>query len=148
ACNNPRTGQANGFCRSVTNGTDPDNECPQDTPSSCGLDGMCDGAGECRRWSGTTCVGESCLGSTYTPARTCNGSGVCQTVTATSCGSYTCGATACKTSCTSNTDCTTGFFCLGGVCTTVKGQGAACTDPSQCSTGACVDGVCCENACA
>jgi len=147
ACSNAKTGQGNGFCRAVSVGTDPDNECPQDTPSSCGLDGTCDGAGECRRWSGTVCISESCLGSTYTPARTCNGSGVCQTVSTQSCGSYICGATACKTSCTSNSDCTSGFFCLGGACTTVKGQGSACTDASQCSTGYCVDGICCENSC-
>ena len=147
ACSNSKTGLTNGLCRAVSIGTDPDNECQQDTPASCGFTGTCNGSGACGRWSGTVCVAASCSGSTYTPAQTCNGSGVCQTVSTSSCGEYMCGATACKTSCASNADCTSGFFCLGSVCTTVKGQGSACTDPSQCSTGACVDGFCCETAC-
>jgi hypothetical protein len=148
ACSNAKTGQGDGFCKPISAGTDPDNECPQDTQSSCGLDGQCDGTGQCRRWSGTVCVSESCSGSTYTPARTCNGSGVCQTVATQSCGAYQCGATACKVACTGDIDCAGGNFCLGGICSTVKGQGAPCSNAAQCSTGACVDGVCCESACA
>src|SRR5262249_20355473 len=71
-----RTGPANGLCRAATGGTDPDNDCAQSAQATCGTDGMCDGAGACRMWSaGIVCVGESCSGTTYTPARTCNGSG-------------------------------------------------------------------------
>jgi hypothetical protein len=148
ACSNAKTGQGDGFCKPITSGTDPDNECPQDTPSSCGLDGQCDGTGQCRRWTGTVCVSESCSGMTYTPARTCNGSGVCQTVTSTTCGAYTCGATACKNMCTTNLDCATGYFCAGNQCVTLHDQGGPCTMAAECRTGACVDGVCCENSCA
>ena len=37
--------------------------------TSCGLDGMCNGAGACRFWaSGTQCVAGTCVGSTLTPA--------------------------------------------------------------------------------
>ena len=37
--------------------------------TSCGLDGMCNGAGACRFWaSGTQCAAGTCVGSTLTPA--------------------------------------------------------------------------------
>jgi hypothetical protein len=147
ACANAKTSAGDGFCRPIVAGTDPDNECSQDTQSSCGHDGMCDGAGACRHWSGTTCVSESCTGSTYTPARTCNGSGTCQTVTATTCGAYACGATACKTTCASNADCSAGNFCMGTACVSVKANGAACGGSAECGSSYCVDGVCCESAC-
>jgi hypothetical protein len=149
ACANAKTGAANGLCRAVTAGTDPDGECTADDVSTCGLDGQCDGAGACRRWqSGSTCVAESCAGTTYTPARTCDGAGVCQTVTTSSCNAYACGATACKTSCASSTDCSAGNYCAGTTCAPLKAQGAACGAPGECGSGSCVDGVCCESACA
>ena len=147
ACSNAKTSQGDGFCRPIVAGTDPDNECAQDTQASCGLDGMCDGAGACRHWSGTTCASESCTGATYTPARTCNGSGTCQTVTTTTCGAYVCGTTACKTTCASSADCATGNFCMGTQCVSVKVNGAACGGSGECASGFCVDGVCCESAC-
>jgi hypothetical protein len=149
ACSGAKTGQANGICLPITGGTDPDNECPQDAASSCGLDGQCNGAGACRYWgTSTVCVGESCLGMTYTPARTCNGGGACQTVTPRSCDAYVCGTSACKTSCTSITDCASGFFCsTAGNCVTLKANGAVCGAPDECTSGACIDGVCCETAC-
>jgi Carbohydrate binding domain len=148
ACSNDRTGQANGLCKPVTAGTDPDNECAQDTASSCGLDGMCNGAGACRKWAaGTICVGQSCLGSTYTPARTCDGAGTCGTVTTASCGAYACGVSSCKTSCAFNTDCIANSYCANAVCLPLKNQGAPCASNGECNTGSCVDGVCCESAC-
>jgi hypothetical protein len=149
ACSNAKTGQNSGLCLPVTAGTDPDNECPQDAASSCGLDGQCNGAGACRYWgTTTTCVGESCLGSTHTLARTCNGSGTCQAATTEACSPYVCGTTACKTTCASALDCTSGFFCSSaGNCTTVKANGAACGAPDECSSNSCMDGVCCESAC-
>ena len=109
---NAKTGQADGLCRPITNGTDPDNECAQEATSTCGRDGQCDGAGACRAWAaGITCVLESCSGTTYTPARVCNGAGTCLTVTTSSCGNYACGATTCKTTCVSNDDCAPNNFC-------------------------------------
>src|SRR6185295_3832885 len=74
ACVASKTTQSDGLCRPVSNNTDPDNECAQQAQSSCGTDGVCDGAGACRKWaSGTVCVAAGCTGTTYTPARTCNG---------------------------------------------------------------------------
>src|SRR5688572_30767123 len=46
-----------GTCTPVPAGADPDGECAQQTSSSCGQDGTCDGAGACRRYAaGTQCA--------------------------------------------------------------------------------------------
>jgi len=150
ACASAKTGAADGLCRPVTAGSDPDNECTATAATSCGLDGMCDGAGACRKWIiGTTCgTSESCSGSTDTSAQTCDGTGTCRTATTASCGNYVCGPTSCKTTCLSNADCTTGNFCSpAGHCVPPQANGAACTAGPQCTSGDCVDGVCCASAC-
>jgi hypothetical protein len=149
ACASAKTGAADGLCRPISAGSDPDNECTGDTQTGCGLDGMCDGAGACRKWiNGTACSSETCSGSTDSPARTCDGTGTCRTATTASCGNYICGVTSCKTSCLSNADCSTSTFCSSaGHCIAPQTNGAACTAGSQCSSGDCVDGVCCESTC-
>ena len=106
ACSAAKTAQADGLCRAIVGGTDPDSECTQDSALSCGLDGTCDGAGACRRYvAGSTCVPASCSGSTFTSAQTCNGAGTCQAPTTGSCGAYVCGATSCLTTCATSADC-------------------------------------------
>ena len=52
-------------------------------------------------------------------------------------------------SCTTDV-CDSGNYCdsASGACTPTLAQGAKCTDPSQCGTGKCVEGVCCDVACA
>ncbi len=150
ACASAKTGAADGLCRPVTAGSDPDNECTADTQTSCGLDGMCDGAGACRKWIvGTTCgTSESCSGSTDTSAQTCDGAGTCRAATTASCGNYVCGTTSCKTSCLSNADCSTSTFCSStGHCIAPQTNGGSCSAGSQCASGDCVDGVCCESTC-
>jgi hypothetical protein len=148
ACSNAKTGQADGLCRPISAGTDPDDECPASGASTCGMDGVCDGAGACRKWAaGTICAAESCSGVTDTPPRTCNGSGTCQTVTNTTCGNYVCGTTNCKTSCSGNSDCASGNVCSLGHCVAPQAVGAACGAAGECSSGFCVDGVCCEATC-
>jgi hypothetical protein len=149
ACSSAKTGAADGLCRPITAGKDPDNECAAEAQTSCGLDGVCDGAGACRKWiNGTACSSESCSGSTDTPARTCDGTGTCRAATTASCGNYVCGATSCKTSCLSNADCSSTTFCsAAGHCIAPQTNGGSCTAASQCANGHCVDGVCCESAC-
>src|SRR4029079_2386603 len=96
ACVNTKTGQADGACKPVTANTDPDNECPQEATSTCGMDGMCDGLGACRKWSaGITCVTQACSGTTYTPEAVCNGSGACQTGSNAASAPALCGAMHC-----------------------------------------------------
>jgi hypothetical protein len=135
-----------GTCTFYAPNTDPEGECPDDGASSCQRDGMCDGAGACRLYSSSTvCVAQSCTGSTQFNARLCNGSGTCTTGTTTNCSPYTCGTTACRTSCTDNTQCVSGYQCAGGQCKQVNGS--SCTSGSQCASGECWDGVCCNTNC-
>jgi hypothetical protein len=149
ACSTAKTGLTNGLCKPVLAGTDPDSECTQALSSSCGQDGMCNGARGCELYaSGTVCATGFCMSGTETMAQTCDGAGNCLAATTAPCGEYVCGATACLTTCTSNSDCVTGDFCSGGTCKPPEVTGTACSAGTDCQTGYCVDGVCCENACA
>jgi hypothetical protein len=140
-----------GTCTPVPGGQtpNPSTQCAVSSASTCGLDGTCNGSGACRDFpTGTQCAAPICSTSTLTPAQTCNGSGVCQTVTAGACsGNLICGsATACKTSCTANSDCVSPYICSSGVCT-LKTPGTACTTAAECASGFCQQGVCCKSAC-
>jgi len=96
--------------------------------------------------------------------------GTCSPVTGTptpghpSCApSASCVAGACKTSCTTDSECCTtrdaccknntcatsfvGAFCDGSSCLATRSKGAACTRDAECATGFCTDGVCCASAC-
>jgi hypothetical protein len=64
------------------------------------------------------------------------------------CAPYACGATACLTKCTVDTDCALGNYCAaGGVCTAKLNPGGKCTAGTQCLSTFCVDGVCCNQDC-
>lgn len=68
--------------------------------------------------------------------------------TRTTCAPYLCGATGCLTTCTKSTDCAVGSWCSGTSCVTgTKANGSTCGDPRECSSGFCVDGLCCNVAC-
>ena len=156
ACSGAKTGRANGTCAPVAAGTDPDAECGQDAKSTCGHDGMCDGAVApgCAYWSvGTSCGSAVCSSDrTQTLAQTCVGASSCQTAaTGTTCAAYKCvpASGLCGASCSSESDCQSGFYCdASSACVAKLAQGAACSAASQCATGACADGYCCDAACA
>jgi hypothetical protein len=62
-----------------------------------------------------------------------------------SCGTYVCGTNACRVSCSSDSDCTTGNYCTGpnGSCLSKKALAATCGADHECGSGSCTDGVCC-----
>ena len=118
-----------GTCSVVPAGTAPfvASQCPTSAMSTCGLNGLCDGSGNCQDFaSGTVCVNQSCSGSTLTQPRLCNGSGTCQTSTSGACpGSFTCNGSSCRISCTvatQGTDCASPAVCTGNICGTVRVQ--------------------------
>jgi hypothetical protein len=116
--------------------------------ATCG--GSCDGSNTSActyPTSSTTCGAASCTGGVETHAATCDGSGDCAAPSTASCGAYACGATACKTSCSTVSDCASGNYCDAGVCKPQSGLGNACGSDSQCGSGHCVDGFCCNAAC-
>ena len=152
ACQALKTGGPSGLCLPVREGTDPDDDCEVTGQNTCGSDGMCNGAGQCRLWAEQTiCAPGHCdSGGHYLSPRTCL-QGVCRQPTIEDCGLAVCGDTVgCRTSCTGNQDCVGTNFCnlQNHTCATQKVLGAACAGNSQCLSGYCVDGVCCNNQCA
>jgi hypothetical protein len=144
ACASSKTGVANGTCAPVFDDSDPDNDCAQDAPMSCGQDGMCNGNGQCRRYgSATSCGPPTCAGSTYTEPRACTGQGFCAQATAHDCGRYLCALDGCLTSCGGDGDCVADAYCDGQSCLARKPVGAMCSRPRECALGlACPLGLC------
>jgi hypothetical protein len=151
SCKQQHTGQSNGTCAAIAANTDPHNECSVQAASSCGTTGMCSGVGTCQLWpSGTTCGSPpSCSMGTLNLGDACNGSGDCVIGGTASCFPYVCDTLTCFTSCTSNAQCATGRYCEPATttCNPLKAQGASCTIGTQCASGHCVDGFCCNTAC-
>lgn len=152
SCARTNTGQADGKCAPVTRGK----ASPRATdckaaadPKTCGLDGLCDGAGACESYGNTTtCADASCSGSKFTAAATCNGMGKCGVGATMDCGSFQCAVTGCKTKCTQDAECSGSSYCAAdGTCAAKTTNGTACTAAKQCASNACVDGVCCETSC-
>jgi len=90
-----------------------------------------------------------CHGNMYQPADACDGNGFCvgggsQTV---SCAPYLCGTEGCLTSCAADSDCIDGAHCDDNVCLADEGLGRPCDEDSDCATGVCSDGVCCNQRC-
>jgi len=139
---------ANGVCEAVRAGTDPKDSCAADSVNPCGDDGACNGSGACRKHSyGTPCGATTCVSTDTTKGRICDGIGTCVDSLGTSCAPYVCKGSACVTPCVTSDDCVTGFFCAGGTCLKKRTQGELCGANADCTTGFCVDGVCCNSAC-
>ncbi|HZS39530.1 MAG TPA: kelch repeat-containing protein [Polyangia bacterium] len=152
-CNSACTGQCQacnltpGTCTTVTGA-------PVGSRPSCGGTGLC--AGRCDGSSATQCTfpgsatncrSASCAGGTATLAATCDGAGNCPAAQTVACSPYACGATACKSTCSADTDCASGDYCASGACAPKLALGSTCAGANQCVAGNCVDGVCCNSAC-
>jgi hypothetical protein len=114
-----------GMCLPVGAGkTDPHKVCTDAGASSCGKNGLCDGAGACALYPATTmCLAASCINnnakSAVHPARHCDGKGACVTATDVDCTPYRCDTTttACFTSCTSAAlQCAAHHPCANNMC--------------------------------
>ncbi len=66
-----------------------------------------------------------------------------------SCAPFLCdgSSSVCATTCSSDAECAAAAFCGPGGCTPDLPVGGSCTSGSQCLSGFCVDGVCCSTAC-
>jgi hypothetical protein len=117
--------------------------------SLCG--GTCDGVNPtaCRYPTAAQgCRMPSCAGGVETLAAWCDGVGHCPAPMTQACAPLTCGATTCLGNCTTDGDCVAGDFCNAfGQCAPKESLGSACNGASQCASGNCIDGVCCDVAC-
>jgi hypothetical protein len=125
------------------------------TAGACDVAETCDGANStCPQNqyapASTICVATSCSAGKQTSASSCTGSSVsCPAAKTQGCGLYACGATACLTTCSKDGDCALTAFCNAGVCQSKRANGVSCKNlgNSACTSGFCVDGVCCNSAC-
>jgi len=156
ACSAAKKGQgADGVCGAVAPGQpDPRGICTSQAASTCGDEGgTCNGSGACTTWpNGTVCLAAACSSTTMVVKQeTCTG-GVCTPQGTQDCTPYKCAGGACTSSCNMDTDCASGSdYCNAShQCTLRIATGTACMvggSPTQCQSGNCVDGFCCNTAC-
>jgi hypothetical protein len=137
-----------GECSPVAAGNpDPHGACKAEAKETCGRSGLCNGLGGCAKFAaGTDCRAATCNGGSETPMSTCDGEGVCQTSASIACAPFQCGATACRISCTQNSDCVAPNVCENGSCGK-RPLGGPCASAAECQSNFCVEGVCCNNSC-
>jgi hypothetical protein len=150
-CKSCNTKSSPGICAFVAPGDSPGDPgvCPNSDKSTCGLDGTCNGSGGCRTYvAGTVCKAGTCLGAAVDGAEICDGHGLCRPGPATVCAPFSCdpAASTCFASCAIDGDCVSGAKCVNGSCGPKVG-GAACVSDTDCASGFCADGLCCNVAC-
>jgi hypothetical protein len=110
-----------GTCQPVAMGKpDPHGVCTDMGVSTCGTNGLCDGAGACTKYpAGTACSSASCHANLIR-SRKCDGQGTCAAATDVDCDPYKCDptTTACFTGCTADKQCdmVAGRTCASGTC--------------------------------
>jgi hypothetical protein len=153
SCAMALTGQPNGTCAATNEGADPDGECADTGPMSCGPKGQgCNGdalAPACKRYGvNTECGSPSCMSGSAIPTAFCDGAGSCNQPNPVSCEGHLCGGTACLMSCGNNAQCESTYYCNNnGDCVADLHNGGICTSNAQCASGQCVDGLCCDTDC-
>jgi hypothetical protein len=128
-------------------------ECQATDPAMCGVNGKCDGNGGCQKHTiGTTCKPAACdtVGGSLISSSQCDGEGNCVAGQTISCDPFICDSSAkrCYTICMGNSQCMPGRACNAQSTCGKKPNGAACAGATECFTGSCVDGICCNIACA
>jgi MYXO-CTERM domain-containing protein len=114
--------------------------------TACG--GACDGVTKTAcAYPTSSCRTADCTADVATAAASCDGKGACPLAVTTVCAPYACAGTACGTTCAADTDCASGYWCQTGKCVPKSTVGASCGTASECTSGNCVDFVCCDKPC-
>jgi hypothetical protein len=107
--------------------------------------------GTCTPLAGGTLCGDpqTCENGVLQPQGSCGGSGTCQAASPISCAPYAhcANGTTCAMTCSNDSGCVAGSFCDGSQCLPKQGNGTTCERNGECTSGHCVDGVCCDMAC-
>jgi MYXO-CTERM domain-containing protein len=136
---------ADGTCGPKKAGESSEGKCAD--AGGCGLNGLCDGSGGCQFYPPTKPCGTTSCAAGIQTGQVCEGTQNACVVRQVSCEPYACGPTACRTSCSTDSDCYQGYSCAESVCLKKKDSGQLCREPKECISGFCVDGVCCAEPC-
>ena len=118
---------------------------PRGGRPGCGSDGTycagtCDGSRrDACAYPGvsTECRTAACTAGVSTAQALCDGTGRCPARQQSSCNAYVCGANACLSSCTRDSDCANGGICISGACKSQSDPGVWVVAGAGCSsTGA------------
>lgn len=143
ACSTAAGGQTNGTCSPVATGQDP--------AGDCGGTGLCDGAGGCKKNVGQGCaLAAECLSGNCADGFCCNTPclGLCQACSNLKKGSGangSCGFVGVGLD--PDDECGGITNCSGGGTCALLPLGATCSLNSECQSGFCVDGNCCNSLC-
>lgn len=149
ACTQALKGQGqDGACEPIAAASDPESECEQLGDGTCQTLGTCDGNGACATQGGLQCQPSTCVdGENQQNAYTCDTAGECLPNGESSCLPYLCVGTGCLATCTTAADCQLGGACILGACVAPGGNGSPCGSNFDCTSGSCVESVCCDSAC-
>jgi hypothetical protein len=118
-----------GVCSPASAGTT-DPMCEAEASTSCGTSGRCDGNGQCGNFDNNTiCEGASCdeASNTATGSVKCSNGACPENPASHSCSPYQgCNGANCRTSCSGDDQCVSGYSCSGGRC--VQGGGGGTRD--------------------
>jgi hypothetical protein len=118
-------------------------------PNACG--GTCSGAKSCKYPGKTVSCGKAfCNTRREVGSFFCDGAGGCN-IELSQCSDYSCDPdnAMCKTQCGGNNDCLGATkYCNGttSMCAPKKDNGIACANGGECTSGNCVDKICCNTA--
>ncbi|HMY17251.1 MAG TPA: VCBS repeat-containing protein, partial [Polyangium sp.] len=133
-------GGANGTCGPIANSADPDNEC---------TNGECSGAGTCKYYNGVPCTSTAECISNYCADGFCCGN-ICN-LSCMACSNakkgYGFNGVCENISNGQDPDNECGLSCNGSGACVKAPNGTSCSSAAECTSGHCIDGVCCNNAC-
>jgi hypothetical protein len=135
-----------GVCTQMVHGVDWRRRCPGTglCKASCGADALCAFPDEARACHPPGCVTAVLLHR----AMSCDGFGACAERGALDCDPFACRGATCPGTCVDSSYCANPNLCVNQSCGLNRVIGAACSANSDCTSGFCADGVCCQTACA